>query len=98
LAGDLSGTVTFNYQAAPPDLVARARALKAVCDRHKVDLKAAALQFVLAHPAIAAAIPGAQSVAELEENVRMAKAAIPADLWRELKTEKLIPPDAPVPA
>lgn len=98
LARDLSGQVTFNYQAAPPELVARARALKAVCDRHKVDLKAAALQFVFAHPAVAAAIPGAQSVAELEDNVRLAKSAIPADLWRELKVDKLIPASAPVPA
>lgn len=98
LARDLSGQVTFNYQAAPPELVARARALKAVCDRHKVDLKAAALQFVFAHPAVAAAIPGAQSVTELEDNVRLAKAAIPADLWRELKAERLVPEGAPVPA
>jgi D-threo-aldose 1-dehydrogenase len=98
LARDLSGPVTFNYQAASPDLVARAKALKAVCDRHHVDLKAAALQFVLAHPAIVSAIPGAQSVAELEENARVAAAPIPADLWRELKAEGLIPSHAPVPA
>ncbi|MBI4306724.1 MAG: aldo/keto reductase [Chloroflexi bacterium] len=95
LARDLNGPVSFNYQPAPVDLVARARALKAVCDRHKVDLKAAALQFVLAHPAIATAIPGAQSVSELEENVSMASAKIPADLWRELKATRLIPANAP---
>jgi D-threo-aldose 1-dehydrogenase len=98
LARDLSGPVTFNYQSAPQDLVARARALKAVCDRHRVDLKAAALQFVLAHPAIVSAIPGAQSVRELEENVRLAAAPIPVALWQELRSEKLIPADAPVPA
>lgn len=97
LARDLSGPVTFNYAKAPPQLIEKAKALKAVCDRHKVNLKAAALQFVLAHPAVAAAIPGAQGVAELEENVRLTSARIPMDLWRELKTEKLIPPTAPVP-
>lgn len=98
LARDLSGPVTFNYEKAPPQQIAKAKALKAVCDRHRVNLKAAALQFVLGHPAVAAAIPGAQGVAELEENIRMASARIPADLWRELKAEKLIPPAAPVPA
>jgi D-threo-aldose 1-dehydrogenase len=97
LARDLTGPVTFNYEAAPNDLVTRARALKAVCDRHRVDLKAAALQFVLAHPAIVSAIPGAQSVRELEENARAAAALIPGSLWQELKSEKLIPANAPVP-
>ena len=53
LARDLSGYVTFNYERAPEHLVEHARKLDAVCRRHGVDLKAAALQFVLAHPAVA---------------------------------------------
>jgi D-threo-aldose 1-dehydrogenase len=97
LARDLSGAVSFNYAAAPAHLVERAKKLKAVCDRHKVDLKAAALQFVLAHPAIATAIPGAQTVGEVEQNFAAVSAKIPSQLWAELKHEKLIPADAPTP-
>ena len=80
------------------DVLDRARQIKAVCDRHGVPLKAAALQFGLAHPAVAATIPGPRSPAEVEENVRMVGHPIPADLWAELKAAQLIPGDAPEPA
>jgi D-threo-aldose 1-dehydrogenase len=74
----------FNYRPAPPELVSRARELKAICARHGVDLKAAALQFPLRHPAIASVLLGPRSVAQLEENLEMFETRIPDDLWREL--------------
>ena len=49
---------TYNYREAPPEIAARAKALEAVAARHRVDLKAAASQFVFAHPAITCIIPG----------------------------------------
>ncbi len=98
LASDLDDSANYNYRAAPPQMLARARAIKAVCDRYGVPLKAAALQFILAHPAVAAVIPGAASVAEVEENARMIEAPIPAALWPELKEGGLLDPAAPVPA
>jgi D-threo-aldose 1-dehydrogenase len=89
---------TFNYRAAPPEMLDRAARIAAVCERHGVPLKAAALQFILAHPAIASVIPGARSVAEVEENVRMVEWPIPGALWTDLKDAGLIAPDAPTPA
>ncbi len=68
-----------------------------MCDRHGVPLKAASLQFVLAHPAVASVIPGPRSAAEAEENFRMVEHPIPAALWEELRGEGLIPPEAPTP-
>ncbi|MBM3934156.1 MAG: aldo/keto reductase [SAR202 cluster bacterium] len=97
LASNLSTTVRYNYEAAPPEVVAQARRIKAVCERHQVPMKAAALQFCLAHPAVAAVIPGPRSVAELEDNVNMANFPIPGTLWRELIEAGLIPKHAPVP-
>ena len=97
LARDLDAEVTFNYELAPQHLVDQARRLDAICRRHNVDLKAAALQFVLAHPAVATAVPGAQSVPELEENLEMVAQEIPEDVWSEMKAEGLIPADAPTP-
>ena len=97
LARDLDEPVTFDYGPADEKWLVRARALKSVCDRHDVDLKAAALQYVLAHPVVASAIPGAQSVEEVEGNLAAVAADIPPDLWAELKQEKLIPADAPTP-
>ena len=75
---------TYNYQPAPPALLQRAMELKAVCDRHGVDMKAAALQFPLRHPAVAAVLTGPRSVAEIDENIRMFETPIPDDLWPEV--------------
>ena len=99
LATDLSdgAATTYFYRETPPEVLAKARRIKSVCDRHDVPLKAAALQFGLAHPAVAATIPGAKSAAEVEDNFRMASYEIPADLWSELKHEGLIPEHAPTP-
>ena len=97
LASDLSDDTTFDYLPAPREVVERARRIKDVCGRHGVPLKAAALQFGLAHPAVAATIPGARSIEEIEENLGMAAHPIPADLWEELRAERLIHPDAPAP-
>ena len=87
----------FNYADAPPEILERVRKVEDVCARHQVPLKAAALQFPLAHPAVAAVIPGARSVAELEDNFRLISHPIPADFWADLRKAKLIPPDAPTP-
>jgi D-threo-aldose 1-dehydrogenase len=88
---------TFNYRAAPPEMMDKAARIAQVCERHQVPLKAAALQFILAHPAIASVIPGARSVAEVEENARMVELAIPGELWAELKEAGLIAAEAPTP-
>ena len=88
---------TFNYRAAAPEMMEKAGRINEVCVRHQVPLKAAALQFILAHPAIASVIPGARSVAEVEDNIRMVEYPIPADLWAELKHARLIAEGAPTP-
>ena len=97
LASDLSPDTTFDYFPVTTEVLKRARAIKAVCDRHGVPLKAAALQFGLAHPAVAATIPGARSASEVEENLAMAGFSIPAQMWVELRAEGHISADAPLP-
>jgi len=97
LASDLSDGAKFHYGNAPYHVLAKARRIRRVCDAHKVPLKAAALQFGLLHPAVAATIPGARTPEEAEENVRMVQHPIPGDLWAELKHEDLLPEHAPTP-
>ena len=87
----------FNYADAPPAVLEKVRKVQAICARHAVSMKAAALQFPLAHPAVASVIPGARSVAELEENFRLIREPIPADFWAELRHQKILPPEAPTP-
>jgi D-threo-aldose 1-dehydrogenase len=62
-----------------------------------VPLKAAALQFPLAHPAVAAVIPGGRSAAEVDENFRLLRFPIPSDFWAEMCHEAMLPEEAPVP-
>jgi D-threo-aldose 1-dehydrogenase len=97
-SGILAGKSTYNYSAAPPEIVAKVRRLQAVCDRHHVPLAAAALQFVLAHPLVVTVIPGSQTLAEHNQNVAALDVRIPAALWDELKAEKLIHSSSPTPA
>jgi len=87
----------FNYADAPPEILEKVRKVEEVCQRHQVPMKAAALQFPLAHPAVAAVIPGARSVAELEENFRLISHPIPGDFWADLRAKGLLPAEAPVP-
>jgi D-threo-aldose 1-dehydrogenase len=97
-SGILAGRDTWNYRAAPPEIVARANAIKAVCDAHQVPLAAAALQFPLAHPAVAAIIPGPRNVDEFQANLELLRHPIPAQLWADLRDAQLLHPGAPTPA
>jgi D-threo-aldose 1-dehydrogenase len=88
----------FDYAVAPPDVLARVRALDAICRRFDTPLAAAALQFAAAHPAVVSVIPGGQSAPEVSANAELMAAALPAALWAALKDEGLLDGDAPVPA
>ncbi len=96
-SGILAGRDTWNYDAAPAEVIARVQAISDVCKSHGVPLPAAALQFPLAHPAVASVIPGPRNVRELEENLKLFTMPIPPSLWSDLRNEKLLHPNAPVP-
>jgi D-threo-aldose 1-dehydrogenase len=87
----------YNYTAAPDPLLERARKIRAVCDSHGVPLKAAAVQFPLAHPAVSCVVVGCRSVDQLDESIRMFEVDIPPALWHELKAKRLLRDDAPTP-
>jgi D-threo-aldose 1-dehydrogenase len=95
-SGPVKGAM-YDYKAAPPEILDKVRRIEAACRRHGVSLAAAALQFPLHHPAIAAVIPGGRSAAEIEANLALYHHKIPADLWGELKAEGLVRKDAPTP-
>ncbi|GAA0553707.1 aldo/keto reductase [Paractinoplanes ferrugineus] len=74
----------YDYAPADPALVERALAMRAVCERHGVPLRAAAIQFPATHPAVTTVLVGARTPAEVEDAVRMAAVPIPDALWKEL--------------
>ena len=87
----------YNYATASDDLVDQAQRLNAVCARHGVPLKAAAIQFPLGHPAVTSVLIGCRSAAELDENITMFETPIPGELWAELKAERLLGAEIPTP-
>lgn len=93
-SGILAGKATYNYTAAPADIVARVREIQQVCHTFGVPLAAAALQFVLAHPVVVSVIPGSQTLGELSENVAVLDVPIPPEFWLELKRRSLLNADA----
>ncbi len=88
---------TFNYQQADPALVTRAQRLDALCRAHGTALKAAAIRFALAHPAVSGVVLGARSAQEIDENVAMAHMDVPRALWADMGREGLVDPEAPLP-
>ena len=73
----------------------RAQRLGAVCARYGVPLRAAAMQFPLAHPAVVSLVAGVRTPAHLDDYPAMLAHPIPADLWADLQGEGLIAQDAP---
>lgn len=96
-SGILAGGNTFNYEPATAALLEKVQQIGAICRRHGVDLKAAALQFPLAHPAVVATIPGARTSTELDENLRLMSVSVPPALWAELRSAGFLPAEAPLP-
>ena len=95
LAGDRQGA--YDYAPAPDPIQRRVARLRAVCERHGVNLAAAALQFPFGQPAVVSVIPGMRDAAEVRDNVQLFNAAIPSSLWEELRGEGLLPGEVPVP-
>lgn len=89
---------TFDYGPASPEVLERARGLAAACARHGVPLRAAAMQFPLAHPAVTGLIAGVRTVGHLDEYPALMRQPIPTALWDDLRGAGLIAPDAPTPA
>jgi len=98
LIADPRPGATFDYLPAPPALIGRARLLGTVCERHGVPVRAAAIQFPLAHPAVTGLVAGVRTPAHLDEYPTAFRLGIPAALWDDLRAEGLLRSEAPVPS
>ena len=84
LATDDRRRATYDYKPAAEHLWQKAQAIRRMCESHGVDPRAAALQYPLRHPAVAAVIPGVWALAEVETNLALVETVIPEALWRDL--------------
>jgi D-threo-aldose 1-dehydrogenase len=87
----------YNYQEAPPEILARAQEMAAVCAEFGVPLRAAALRYPFAHPSVVSAVVGAASAAEVRDNAELFAYDIPDALWPALVRRGLLDKDQPLP-
>ncbi|SCF26047.1 aldo/keto reductase [Micromonospora mirobrigensis] len=97
LLADPKPGARYDYAPADPGLVERARAIRAVCDRHGVPLRAAAIQFPLGHPAVASVVVGARDPQQIADNAAMFEWDVPGALWADLKRAGLLADEVPTP-
>jgi D-threo-aldose 1-dehydrogenase len=87
-------SATYDYAPAPPEILARARAIGAVCRRHGVPLPAAAIAFAAARTEVASVVLGARNAAEVAGNTVAATTPVPPGLWPDLVERGLLRADA----
>ena len=68
----------------------KANKINEICNKHKVDLKTAALKFPYLNKNIATVLTGVSSKEEVLENFNSYSFEINEDLWNELEKENLI--------
>ena len=97
-SGFLAGIDRYNYsEDVPARHMDKRNKLRRICEKHNTDLRTAALQFCAAPQVMAAVIPGTRYGSQAKENVASMQAKIPAAFWQELKKDRLIEENAPVP-
>ena len=95
--GTQRGAATFNYAPAAKEWLERTAQIEAVCNAFAVPLRAAALQFPLAHPAVDIVMLGARKVAEWDDAQAMLRQPVAPEFWAALRQQGLVPPEAPTP-
>ena len=91
MSGALAGGTTWRYRPIPDDIMVDIERLRALCSLHDVPMQAAALQFPLLHPAVAAVVTGMRSAAEVRQNVDFLCHPIVPAFWSALAREGFVP-------
>ncbi len=97
LASRSGPAATYAYRPVEDATARKVARIERVCSDHGVPIGAVALQFPLAHPLVAAIIPGPNHPDQVRTNLAWLRTSVPAALWRDLKSEGLVSNDAPVP-
>ncbi|MAI41330.1 MAG: pyridoxal 4-dehydrogenase [Gammaproteobacteria bacterium] len=81
---------TYDYKPVDDLRWEKAQKIRTICDSHVIDMRAAALQFPLKHPAVVSIIPGVWRMKELRSNLDFFDVDIPDALWRDLAEANLV--------
>lgn len=90
LLADPKPGATYNYTQVPEEVLHRALRMKEVAERHGITLRAAALAFCAAHPAVTSVLIGARSAAEVHDGADQFATPVPEAFWQELRETGLL--------
>jgi len=71
LANSERKRATYDYKPVDDARWAKSQAIRRVCESHGVDIRAAAMQYPLRHPAVSAVIPGCWKTSEVTTNLEL---------------------------
>ena len=89
-------TARFDYEPATPQLLRRAHRIADVCEAHGVTLPQVAMAFPLRHPVVVGIVAGIRSAEEARRNAEAFAARVPAQVWADLRDERLLDERVPV--
>lgn len=78
-------TTKYAYVTANEDVLKRAHAIHAACNRFEVPLAAAALQFSVRDPRIHSTVVGMSQASRIQQTIDYLSVSIPDELWDELE-------------
>jgi len=93
----VGAALRFDYAKADRLWIDRVAAIETICAEEGVPLRAAALQFPLAHPAVDLVLAGAQTIHQWDDTRTLLRHPIDAGFWRRLRMAGLLPASAPIP-
>ncbi|GLR96477.1 aryl-alcohol dehydrogenase-like predicted oxidoreductase [Bradyrhizobium liaoningense] len=100
-AGFISGSSRYNYGQnswkIPAEHIVKRDKLRAIANQFGVDLRTAALQFSSAPDVAVSLVVGAHTEAQALANASSMMATVPPGFWEELKRQRLIEDNAPLP-
>jgi len=88
---------TYDYAPAPAEMFDRATRIADICAEYDTTLPAAALHFVLAHPAVVTAVLGMRTGTQAQRNLALLSVPPAVGFWDALRKHGLLPDAAPTP-
>lgn len=97
-SGALLGGGYYNYRKKSQHIVDKIEDIESIAQKYDVDLKSAALQFSISHPATKAVIPGSTKPTRIIEDIKCSQKTIPNKFWESLLEKNLVSREAPLPS
>jgi D-threo-aldose 1-dehydrogenase len=82
--GPTATGATYDYGKPPAEIVARAQRIADICAKHDVPLQAAAIQFPLRNPLVAAEVIGMSGIERVNQNMQWSQQPIAEAFWQEV--------------